>query len=189
VVLAIGFLYFLIGHGFANWLPNILEVGGLPPTEAGLIASIPLIVGIPAVLIIPAVITKHQRKYLLGLTTLLMGVVLLFILRLSDYYLMAALFFWGILSSYGMPVLILTLMDIPEIGSRYMGSVGGLLFCIGEMGGFLGPLIIGIFKDLAGNFSTAMLFLAIISFIATSIVLLLNNKQETVVGNIVNNED
>jgi cyanate permease len=173
LVLVIVFLFFLISHGFTNWLPNFLEAGGLSPATAGLAASIPLIVMIPSVLVIPMLTPTRWRKYLLAITTLLMGLLLFLMSRLTGSSLITSLVFWGILTGYGLPLLVLILMDIQEVGSRYMGSAGGLLFCIGEMGGFLGPSLVGIFRDISGNFSIAMIFLSVLSFIITAIALFL----------------
>jgi cyanate permease len=43
-------------------------------------------------------------------------------------------------------------MDLPEVGSQYMGSAAGMFFCIAELGGFAGPFMIGAVKDLTGSF-------------------------------------
>jgi nitrate/nitrite transporter NarK len=41
-----------------------------------------------------------------------------------------------------------------------MGMVGGLFFAIGEIGGFGGPAIMGLFKDVTGTFLWGLVFLA-----------------------------
>ena len=46
----------------------------------------------------------------------------------------------------------LILMDIPQVSSKYMGSAGGMFFCVAEIGGFVGPFIVGAVKDLTGSF-------------------------------------
>ncbi len=163
ILLVIVFLYFIIGHGFTNWLPNFLETGGLSPAIAGFAASIPLIVTIPSVLVVPMVTPVRWRKYLLVVTALSLGLLLFFIPTLKGNSLITALVFWGILTGYTLPLLVLILMDAKEVGSQYMGSAGGLLFCIGEAGGFIGPSLVGIFKDLSGDFTIATLFLGILA--------------------------
>jgi MFS family permease len=66
----------------------------------------------------------------------------------------------GFISSSFMPLMLLILMDLPEIGSRYMGSAGGIFFCIAEIGGFAGPLIMGVLVDITGTFLLGAFFLA-----------------------------
>jgi len=51
-------------------------------------------------------------------------------------------------------------MDIPEVGSRYMGSAGGMFFCISEIGGFTGPSIMGFLVDATGTFYSSVFLLA-----------------------------
>lgn len=43
-----------------------------------------------------------------------------------------------------------------------MGAAGGLFFSVGEIGGFLGPLLIGVLADLTGSFTVGILALAAI---------------------------
>ncbi len=61
IILIMGLLSFAIGHGFNDWLPKILETGGLPPAVAGFAASIHLAVGIPTVLVVPRLVAPHLR--------------------------------------------------------------------------------------------------------------------------------
>ena len=61
-----------------------------------------------------------------------------------------------------MPLLILILMETPEVGSEHMGSAGGIFFCISDMGGFFGPLIMGFLVDLTGLFLAAAVFLVLL---------------------------
>ena len=173
IVLVIVFLYFIIGHGFTNWLPNFLETGGLSPAVAGFAASIPLIVMIPSVLVIPMVTPARWRKYLLAVTALCMSLLLFFMPSLTGSGLITALVFWGILTGYGLPLLVLILMDIDEVGPQYMGSAGGLLFCVGEAGGFIGPSLVGMFKDISGDFTIATGFLGILAIIILIVALFL----------------
>ena len=41
---------------FSSWLPKIFEENGMPPSQAGFAASIPIASGIPALLFIPSLI-------------------------------------------------------------------------------------------------------------------------------------
>ena len=59
---------------------------------------------------------------------------------------------YGVTSCTLVPLLTLILMDTPEVGSRYMGSAGGLFFCISEIGGFLSPMVVGVLVDWTGGF-------------------------------------
>ena len=64
-------------------------------------------------------------------------------------------------------------MDAPEVGSKHMGSAGGLFFCVAEIGGFAGPLLMGVLVDMTGTFLAGAFFLAglnIAIFVLTSLL-------------------
>ena len=67
------------------------------------------------------------------------------------------------------------LMDTPEIGSKYMGAVGGMFICVAEIGRVLGPFFMGALVDLTGAFFVGALFLTglglIVSILALSLKL------------------
>jgi len=165
IVLIAGLLLFAIGHGFVQWLPKILESRGFSPTIAGFAASAPLLAAIPAVLIIPRLVPPHLRGRFIALFALLVAIALLVSVMTSGFLLLVGLLLFGI-ADYGMfPMLMLILMDTPEVGSRYMGSAGGIFFCIAEIGGFMGPLIIGTLVDVTETFLAGISFLVILSMV------------------------
>jgi len=61
------------------------------------------------------------------------------------------------------PFLLLILMEMPDVGAEHMGAVGGLYFSMGEIGGFLGPFMMGYIKDLTGSFFFGIFSLTIIT--------------------------
>ena len=66
----------------------------------------------------------------------------------------------GFISSPFMALLLLILMDSPGVETRYMGSAGGMFFCVAEIGGFAGPFFMGVLVDLTGAFMAGAIFLA-----------------------------
>ncbi|MBI4284125.1 MAG: MFS transporter [Chloroflexi bacterium] len=151
LLLIMGFLSFAISHGFNDWLPKLLEVGGLPPAIAGFAASIPLVVGIPSVLTIPRLTSPYLRGRVVALMSFGTAIALLIIAGASGVSLVAGLVVYGIVDCSIMPLLMLVLMDTPEVGSKYMGSAGGMFFCVAEIGGFAGPFLVGALRDLTGG--------------------------------------
>jgi fucose permease len=75
---------------------------------------------------------------------------------------LAALALFGVLIAPFVPILTLILMDSPEVGSDYMGAAGGLFFCVAEIGGVMGPLIMGAVVDLTGTFLAGTVFFALL---------------------------
>jgi MFS-type transporter involved in bile tolerance (Atg22 family) len=54
-------------------------------------------------------------------------------------------------------------METPEVGAKHMGSAGGLFFCIAEIGGFLGPFLLGALVDWTGGFLAGGYFVVALS--------------------------
>ena len=50
--------------------------------------------------------------------------------------------------------------DRKEIDSKDMGAAGGMFFCVAEIGGFAGPLMMGVLVDATETFLAGTFFLA-----------------------------
>lgn len=173
VALASGLCSFAITHGFTNWLPKILETGGLSPSMAGYAASIPLFAGIIAVLAIPRAVPSHLRGRTIALLALLVIVALMVTATTSGAPMVVGLVLFGIASSSTFPLMMLILMETPEVGPKYMGSAGGMYFCFSEIGGFTGPLVIGAIADTTGAFWAGSVFLACLALAIFAVTFLL----------------
>ena len=172
-ILIMGLLSFAIMHGFTNWLPKIMESVGMSPTISGLVSSIPLIAGIPAVLVIPRLVPPRLRGRILAILAAVVTAALIVSVNTSGAPLFAGLVLFGISGSSLFPILMLILMDTPEIGEEHMGLAGGIFFCVAEIGGFSGPLVMGALADLTGSFFAGAFFLASLSLIIFVMTLLL----------------
>jgi CP family cyanate transporter-like MFS transporter len=160
ILLIMALFSFSITHGFTSWLPNILENSGLSAAMAGYAASLPLASGLPALLFIPPLIPSSWRGRFIALCALLTAVNVLLVVNVSGAWLVAGLIFLGLTSTPLMPMMLLILMDSREVEAKYMGSAGGLYFCVAEIGGFTGPLAMGVLVDITGTFTTGAFFLA-----------------------------
>jgi cyanate permease len=176
IVLIMGLLTFAVNHGLSSWLPKILETSGLSPTVAGYAASIPMAIGIPAILIVPHTVPPNGRGLIVALFALLAAVAIMAIVLTSGFLFLAGLVLFGITASSFMPLMILLLMDSSEIAGRNMGSAGGLFFCVAEIGGFGGPLILGALADITSTFTAGAIFL-VGALIAISFLALLLRAQ------------
>lgn len=162
LVVIIGIASFLVGHGIQSWLPRILEVKGYGAVEAGFIASLLTISRIPGSLSIPrASYFIGSKRRTLSIVLLLTSLTLSALDMSGGAALIAEILTLGFFIGGLMPLLLLTFMDMPEVGSKYMGVAGGLFFSIGEIGGFSGPFLIGFLKDLTGSFLAGLMILSI----------------------------
>jgi cyanate permease len=176
IILIMGLFSFAILHGFGNWLPKILEAKGLSPVSAGFTASIPVVSGIPALLSIPRVIHPSFRHRFVALSAIFTILTLLLIVTTSGTVQVIGLILYGITVSGFLPILTLILIDTPEVEPRFMGSAGGLFFCIAEIGGFTGPFIMGSLMDFTGTFLAGVIFLAVLSLAILGLTFMLKTE-------------
>lgn len=164
LVVGIGAVFFLIIHALQNWMPRILELKGWSPADAGYATSLMALSGILGSLTVP-IFSHHLRSMRLMIAVLLFvsGASILIIGVGAGLSLWLGILLAGFFTRALMPVLTLTLMDMPEVGAERMGTAGGLFFSIGEIGGFLGPFLMGYLKDLTGSFLSGIFLLTIIT--------------------------
>ncbi|MFC2066741.1 CynX/NimT family MFS transporter [Chloroflexota bacterium] len=177
LIIVMGFLAFAVGHGFNDWIPKILEIGGLSPVLAGFAASLPLLVGIPTRLIVPHFAAIRLRVRILVLASLMIAIALVIISAGSGSWLITGLLLYGLSFAPITPLLTLILMETPEVGSRHMGAATGMLFCVADIGGFAGPLIIGVIRDLTGSLLTGVYFIAGLSVVMAFMGLFLKARS------------
>ena len=163
LVLAMAVGVFLIGHALSNWLPEMLVHGGMSPVAAGYWSAIPTIIGIIGSLSIPRLAIPARRFRILAL---LCGAMLLASLLLqfsAPALLLPGLILQGIARSTLTTVLVLILVELPDIGARHAGMASGLFFGAGEIGGMLGPLVLGVLYDATHGFATGLLLFTLIA--------------------------
>ncbi len=173
IVLLMSIFVFMFNHGLNNWLPALLQSHGLSAVNAGYWAAVPTVIGIAGSLIIPRLATPERRfNILIGLSvTALLASLLLRFGEPSS--LLTGLLLQGIARSSLMTVLILSLVELPEIGERYAGVASGMFFSAAEVGGVLGPLTLGLLYSPDAGFSTGLwLITAIASLMVAGSVLL-----------------
>ncbi len=159
LILLSGLLSFAIMHGYFAWLPKILENTGMSPARAGVVSALPFLTSIPAVLIFPRYTQPYHRGWLIGLMALLAGLSIFWVVVLQ-WPVIPGLLLFGISGPCLMPLLVLSLMETPEVASKYLGSATGLFFCVAEVGGFLGPFVVGYLVDIFASFAAGGLFLS-----------------------------
>ena len=176
VVLVMSVCVFMFNHGLNNWLPELLRGTGMTAIEAGYWAAIPTVIGIAGSLLIPRLATPERRfMILLGLSIMACGASVL--LRFEETpTLLSGLVLQGIARSSLMTVLILTLVELPEIGERHAGTASGLFFSAAEVGGVMGPLMLGLLFDVSGTFDSGLSLLTLLSMVMVAGSILLQRR-------------
>ena len=177
VLLLMALFSFAIEHGFTSWLPKILENSGMSASQAGYAAAIPIASGILGILIIPHFLRPDLRGRFVALGALINAASLVVAVRSSGIALIIALMAIGFISSPFMPLMLLIMMDTPGVGPHQMGSAGGMFFCVAEIGGFTGPLMMGVMFDLTGGFVAGTIFLASLCLALAGLTVLLRHRH------------
>jgi len=162
LVIAIGFSYMLSGYGLGSWLPKLLELKDVDIALAGVLASIHSWFGLIGSPGLPILGRKISRKYAIILCILIQGITIYLIGTSLGIVLILSLILYGIFSAGLLPLLFVTLMEIPEVGSEFMGVVSGLWFSVGAVGGFIGPYLVGYLLDVTGSTYWGIVALAVV---------------------------
>ncbi|MFC1803258.1 CynX/NimT family MFS transporter [Thermoproteota archaeon] len=171
ILVWVGVVFFLSTHALKNWMPKILEIKGYSPRDAGYATSLVSLMGLLGNLTVPRLSNSLSSKRLMITFVLLVSGASIFVIGVGQgSVLWVGLLLFGYASYSIMPLLTLTLMDIPFIGSERMGVAGGLLFSIGEIGGFMGPFLMGYLKDITDSFISGFLLLTLANIVAISLI-------------------
>jgi cyanate permease len=173
IILVISLVAFVSGHGLNGWLPRILQSGGMSPAEAGFWASLPGIVGIAGSLSIPRLAPSGKKRVVIAVLFLCCSLAAFVLATTNGAPMLIALVLQGIARSSVTPLMMLVMMETPEVGPARMGAAGGLYFTVGELGGFGGPSLMGWLADITGGFYTGLLVLALANAAAVFMALTL----------------
>jgi cyanate permease len=163
LLVAIGTMYLFTLHGLQGWLVTILEAGGSSPAVAGTIASLLVVAQIAGVLVIPPLADRYdcRREAVIGAgVCCILGPLGLLALVESEWLALLPVALIG-LGVGGLSPLVRALpVELDGIGPRLTGTAVGLVFAVGEIGGFLGPVIVGVLNDLTGSFAPGIALFA-----------------------------
>lgn len=177
LVLAMAVGIFAVNHALNQWLPEILRAGGMTPDAAGYWAAAPTAIGIAGALVIPRFAVPAHRFAILAVLFVCGGVATLLIHSHDSIVLGAALFFLGVARSSMMPVLMLVLMDARGVNLRNAGAAGGLFFSTAEIGGVVGPVMLGAVSDATGGFGGGLALLTAICAVLLALLWLLRREE------------
>jgi cyanate permease len=162
MLLAMALGIFAFNHSLNNWLPEILRARGMSPAEAGFWATVPTLVGIVSSLTLPRLATPGRRYRILLMLCVSATLASLMLQAENGSVLLAGLVVQGIARASLTTIMILMLVEMPGIGEARAGVASGLFFSAGEVGGALGPLMLGALHDVTGGFGAGLAILTTI---------------------------
>ena len=152
----------LLVHGITGWLPKILSTKEISIKFSSYLAAIPLIIGIFSALIIPRFSNNKIRIKILTFL-FINAAIALSMIQSSNYNIyIFGIILLGISTGSFIALLLNHLTETKDISYENIGIASGLFFSVIEIGGVLGPFIIGLIYDYSNNFNTALSFYIII---------------------------
>jgi ACS family tartrate transporter-like MFS transporter len=173
----------VVQYGFGLWLPKIIEkLSGFSPLQVTLVAAIPYLASWPAMMLIGwnSDRTGERRWHVAG-ALCLAGVGLL----ASQYA--------GANVAFGVAMFSIALIGINGrlpafwplpaalLGGTSAAAAIGAINCVGNVGGFVGPYIIGFLSTGSGRYESSVAFLvgaAFVGAVATVLVSPANRARE-----------
>ena len=168
LLVIVGTMRLFITHGLSNWLPAILEARGMAPTLAGTLTSLFILVRILGIVGVPTLSDRYATRRLPIIICGIAGTLGLLGLILADtiWTLSLSLVLIGTFLIGGLSPLIRAIpIEMDGIGPQLTAVANGLIFTVGEVGGFMGPFLMGALNDVTGSFATPLGLLAAASLV------------------------
>lgn len=175
-VLALGLIYMAdqsAAFGARLWLPQIVQAMGFSNLATGFVVALPFVVAMGAMVVWGrSSDAKGERVWHVVLPLLLAALGFVVAAVAPDMIVLAALSvcviaapmflgpFWGFNSSF--------------LAGRAAAGGIAIISAIGSLGGFLGPTVIGVFKETTGGYGSGMVGIAAALLLAALVVLALN---------------
>lgn len=182
LVLLLAVAVFFVNHGLNNWMPKILEDGGVSASAAGFITAASYGAGAAGSLLLPHLGKDSDRIWLPVVTTACLAAAVAMLAVVSG---MAAAPFVALVGFFRFGLVglsLMVLMRVPGTDSRNMGVASGLFFSAGEIGGFTGPLAVGAIADAADGFSASLLTLTCATLLQTYLLILIFKRSARIQG-------
>ena len=154
LVVLVGTMQLFVFHGLQAWVATALESRGLAAAAAATVASVLVLARIAGTLSVPPLSDRlgTRRWAVVGCGAL--GAVGLVGLLAPPAFLLTALVV--AVAGVGIGGLAPLMRSIPieldGIGPGLTGVATGLIFTVGEVGGFAGPFLVGGLRDVSGSF-------------------------------------
>jgi MFS transporter, CP family, cyanate transporter len=177
LVLLLGFVVFFMNHALGAWLPTVLQETGMSLATSGRWVAAGITVGMISNFAVPSLARMGLRS--VWLVAMLAGgaVTTIGLVFLSGPALIAMVLIGTVIRLPAMQVLTLVLMETPGVGAKRVGAAAGLFFAIAEIGGFTGPLMMGMVRDSTGSLTAGLWVIAAIAASTTILPLLIRERR------------
>lgn len=153
-------------------LPHSLSERGITEARSGALVAIMLSLS-TIFKVVGGIISDRlgRRKPVLVICAIVQGASTFAFGIFTGIPLIVALIFSGISMGMIPPVLLAIPVEIKEVGSALAATAAGLIFMIGNIGGFLGPIVSGKIMDVTGSDGLGFLFMGFILILGSLFIL------------------
>ena len=156
-------------------LPRVLEDRGL--AQPGMLAALLTGTMVASSILGGMLSDRFGRKHVLVVSAIVFGLSIPSLLIFSGPLLMICLVIAGAAAGPFVPVSTAMPVEMPAIGPVLAGTALGILFMIGNTGGFFGPIIAGWLMETTGSAWSGFMFAALLLLIAPLFLIRLRNYQ------------
>lgn len=162
LVVIVGTMYLFLNHGIQGWLPTVLESRGISPTLAGQATSLFVATYVVGILGVPELSDRLgiKRLAVTGCGILVFFGVAGVIVGGTRSITILGIAVTGFGTGGISPLLRTIPPELDGIGTRLTGTAVGFIFAVGEIGGFAGPVLIGLLHDVTGSYAPGFGLLA-----------------------------
>ena len=170
ILLAVVQFGFTLGsYGVGIWLPLIFKEYGLSNVAVGFLVAVPYVFATAGMLLWARLVDRTGKKIFNMTMALALGMA-----GLAGYLLSGSLLFSLIdltLALVGITAARGIFWAIPPRMLTGAGAAAGIAFInsIGTFGGFVGPYMMGVFKDATGGFTYGIMAMAVIMLVTTAL--------------------
>jgi Cyanate permease len=171
LIVVLGVVYLSLVHGLQGWLPTVLESRGLSPDRAGQLTTGLVGAKVVGVLVIPGLADRvdARRVALIGCGLLAMAGVGSIVGGGVTSLALVGIAFAGVAVGGLSPLIRAIPPEFDGIGAELTGVAIGLVFAVGEIGGFLGPVLVGTLHDLTGSYAPGFGLLVVAGGVAVGV--------------------
>ena len=161
-------LFHFLWNGWTAWAPALMMLKGATADVAGLIASISIWVGIPTVFLMPRLsYTVGLKKPFLWISAITLALAAWGAIYISIPLSWPFMALVGVALNTNVPMILA--LPVEMMSKEEVGTASGLVLSVGNVGGFIGPLIGGHIFDLTGSVNPFLLVLVGVSSAAAAI--------------------
>ena len=174
----LGVAVFFLSHGLGGWMPELLrENFGFSSMAASNWTAGSMGVGIFVSLFLPPRTQRQNLFFVLCSVLVLILVSLISMIFIPSYMIPLSIMIGGSRSVL-VPLVILALMESPKLNPKQMGTAYGLWFASAEVGGVLGPVVVGSTADTTFGYDGAIWLMAIVCLVMIFLAYALRMRME-----------